>query len=141
MKKPFSSWLGAGVLTAGVLAVALAQASNASEQKVPLALTNKGLVATKIITQPAASTVVAGEAMAHSCAGCHGTLGRLGDEYFMPLAGMPQGQFVSTMVDFREGKRPGTLMGHVAYAFSDAEIKAMAVYFEAVKPLPEGVEP
>ncbi|APW46592.1 c-type cytochrome [Rhodoferax antarcticus] len=141
MKKPFSSWLGAGVLTAGALAVALVQASNASEPKVPLALSMQRLAATKTITEPAASTVVAGEAMAHSCAGCHGTLGRLGDEYFMPLAGMPQGQFVRTMVDFREGKRPGTLMGLVAHAFSDAELKAMAVYFAAVKPLPEGVKP
>ena len=89
----------------------------------------------------AASAVVAGEAMAHSCAACHGTQGRLGDESFMPLAGMPQAQFVRTMADFREDKRPSTLMGHVAKGFNDAELAAMAVYFAAVKPLPEGVKP
>ncbi len=82
---------------------------------------------------------VVGEAMAHTCAACHGTQGRLGDESFMPLAGMPEQQFVRTMQDFREDKRPSTLMGHVAKGFSDVELKAMAVYFAAVQP--EGVQP
>lgn len=73
--------------------------------------------------------------MAHSCAACHGTNGQLGDEYFMPLAGMPVQQFVTTMTDFREGKRPATLMGHVAKGFTDADLKAMGEFFAAVKPL------
>lgn len=73
-----------------------------------------------------------GEALAHTCAACHGTLGRLGDESFMPLANMPVNQFVTTMIDFREGRRPATLMGHVAQGFSDAEIRAMAEFFTAV---------
>lgn len=71
--------------------------------------------------------------MAHSCAACHGTNGQLGDEFFMPLAGMPVQQFVTTMTDFREGKRPATLMGHVAKGFTDADIKAMGEFFAAVK--------
>ena len=74
--------------------------------------------------------------MAHSCAACHGTNGQLGDEYFMPLAGMPVQQFVATMADFREGKRAATLMGHVARGFTDADLKAMGEFFAAVKPLP-----
>lgn len=77
--------------------------------------------------------------MAHTCAACHGTLGRLGDESFMPLAGMPERQFVATMIDFREGKRPATLMGHVAQGFSDIEIQAMAHFFAAVPP--QGKQP
>jgi sulfide dehydrogenase cytochrome subunit len=140
MKKLSSAWLGAGLLTAGVLAVALMQASNDSEQKVPPALMDKGQIAPKTVVTPPAAAVVAGEAMAHSCAACHGTQGRLGDESFMPLAGMPQAQFVGTMADFREDKRPSTLMGHVARGFNDVELAAMAVYFAAVKPLPEGVK-
>ncbi len=79
--------------------------------------------------------------MAHSCAACHGTQGRLGDESFMPLAGMPQGQFVRSMVDFRQDKRPATLMGIVAKGFTDAEINAMGSYFAAVKPMSEGAKP
>lgn len=77
--------------------------------------------------------------MAHSCAGCHGTLGRLGYESFVPLAGMPLHQFTTSMVDFREGKRPATLMGHVAQGFNDAEIRAMGEFFANVKP--EGSQP
>lgn len=72
--------------------------------------------------------------MAHSCAACHGTNGQLGDEYFKPLAGMPVQQFVRTMVDFREGKRSSTLMGHVAKGFTDADLKAMGEFFAAQKP-------
>lgn len=79
-----------------------------------------------------------GDVMAHSCAACHGTNGQLGDEAFMPLAGMPVEQFVRTMKDFREGKRPATLMGHVARGFTDAQLLAMAEFFAAQKPLQGG---
>lgn len=75
-----------------------------------------------------------GEAIAHTCAACHGTQGRLGDEAFMPLAGMPAPQFVQSMQDFRSGKRPATLMGLVARGFSDADLRAMAEYFERQAP-------
>jgi sulfide dehydrogenase cytochrome subunit len=78
------------------------------------------------------AATISGEAMAHTCAACHGTVGRLADESFMPLAGMPKRQFVTTMIDFREGRRPATLMGHVAQGFSDAEIQAMAEFFATV---------
>lgn len=118
-------------LFAGGLAL-LSYAANESGPKAPLAGTLKGLAAMN-------SAAISGEAMAHTCAACHGTLGRLGDESFMPLAGMPASQFINTMVDFREGKRPATLMGHVAQGFSDAEIRAMAAFFAAVKP--QGSQP
>ncbi|CAZ89037.1 putative cytochrome c subunit of the sulfide dehydrogenase FccA [Thiomonas arsenitoxydans] len=75
-----------------------------------------------------------GAAMAQTCAGCHGTDGRLHAAAFMPLAGMPKAQLAQAMRDFRDGKRPSTLMGHVAQGFSNGEIDAMASYFAAVKP-------
>lgn len=87
-------------------------------------------------TSPAAnSKPVSAALMAHSCAACHGTNGQLGDESFMPLAGMPVKQFVTTMGDFRTGKRPATLMGHVAKGFTDADLQAMGEFFAAVPPL------
>lgn len=87
---------------------------------------------------PATATLppVSGEALAHTCAACHGTQGRLGDEAFMPLAGMPAAQFVATMRDFRSGARPATLMGHVARGLGDDELRAMADYFERQSPAP-----
>jgi sulfide dehydrogenase cytochrome subunit len=111
---------------AGGLAL-LSYAANKSEPKPPLALKNVAIEAIENIA-------ISGELMAHSCAACHGTLGRLGDESFMPLAGMPLRQFTTSMVDFRTGKRPATLMGHVAQGFSDAEIRAMGEFFAAIKP-------
>lgn len=83
-------------------------------------------------TQPAPQP--GGAAMAHTCAGCHGTQGRLGTVEFVPLAGLPEGEFMGAMRDFRSGKRAATLMGHVARGFSDDELKAMARYFASVRP-------
>ena len=80
----------------------------------------------------AALPAPAGEAIAHTCAACHGTRGQLGDEAFMPLAGMPRTQFVRTMQDFRSGARPSTLMGHVADGFTDADLQALGTYFESL---------
>ena len=80
----------------------------------------------------AANVPEPGELMGHTCAACHGTYGRLGDEAFVPLAGMPVKQFVRSMRDFREGKRPSTLMGHVANGFNDAELQAMGVFFVSI---------
>ena len=83
---------------------------------------------------PGPKTAPAGAAIAQTCAGCHGTEGRLKAAAFMPLAGMPRAQFVQAMRDFRSGQRPATLMRHVAEGFSDGEIDAMAAYFVNVKP-------
>jgi sulfide dehydrogenase cytochrome subunit len=102
-------------------------------------LTAKAL-AQNAVTAPATTPVAAANTapvpvstMAHSCAACHGTYGQLGDESFAPLAGMPSGQFVKTMIDFREGRRPATLMGHVAKGFSDEDLKGMGAFFAAQK--------
>lgn len=70
--------------------------------------------------------------LTHSCAGCHGTNGRVSDAAFMPLAGMPQQEFINTMLDFRNDKRTGTLMGHVAKGYSEAEIALMASYYASL---------
>lgn len=83
---------------------------------------------------PGPSAAPGAAAMAQTCAGCHGTDGRLRAAAFMPLAGMPKAQLVQAMRDFRDGKRPATLMRHVAEGFSDGEIDAMASYFVNVKP-------
>jgi len=75
-----------------------------------------------------------GEMMGNTCAGCHGTHGRLVNEAFVPLAGMKESTFIKAMTDFRSGARPATLMGHVARGYSDEQIKAMAEFFAKVKP-------
>ena len=82
---------------------------------------------------PAHAAEPSGAAMAATCAGCHGTDGKLATVEMMPLAGMAETEFVRAMQDFRSGKRQSTLMGHVAKGFTDSEVRAMARYFASVK--------
>jgi cytochrome c553 len=84
--------------------------------------------------QKSSTAAKAGEILAHTCAGCHGTNGTLENEAFMPLAGMPEQEFVKTMLDFRDGARQSTLMGTVANGLSEQQIRDMARYFMEVSP-------
>jgi|GEM_PF-1007041 len=137
----------AGAVGLTVQERALAQARvQATAQATPQAQTNAGTPAGPAAgsagTAPPSPALnpnpVPASVMAHTCAACHGTNGQLGDEAFKPLAGMPVQQFVRTMIDFREGRRPATLMGHVAKGFTDADLQAMGEFFAAVAPLVDG---
>jgi sulfide dehydrogenase cytochrome subunit len=69
-------------------------------------------------------------AMAAACAPCHGTNGRpVAGSTVPPLAGRAKDEIVDLMAQFREGKRPATLMQQIAKGYSDAEVGAMADYF------------
>jgi sulfide dehydrogenase cytochrome subunit len=128
--------LGWTLMVALGATVAASLAVKAVAQAAPQAAVSAATPAAAAPTPTTNPNPVPASVMAHSCAACHGTNGQLGDEYFMPLAGMPVQQFVATMTDFREGKRAATLMGHVARGFTDADLKAMGEFFAAVKPLP-----
>lgn len=124
-------WALAVLCTAAAAASWLRMPESQARTTTPMTLTPAPAApapASPLATLPAP----AGEAMAHTCAACHGTRGQIGDEAFMPLAGMPRTQFVRTMQDFRSGARPSTLMGHVADGFTDADLQAMAAYFESL---------
>lgn len=71
-----------------------------------------------------------GKAMAWQCAPCHGTNGQEFLEAMPPLAGMSVEQFTKAMIAYREGTRPAIIMDRVARGFTDAEIDAMAVWFQ-----------
>jgi len=86
-----------------------------------------------VLPTPSQAAEPTGIAMAHTCAGCHGTHGKLGTVEFVPLAGLTESEFLRAMRDFRAGKRPSTLMGQVANGFSDSEMQAMARYFANIK--------
>jgi sulfide dehydrogenase cytochrome subunit len=136
---PLRKVLGWTLMVAIGATVATSLAVKAIAQTAPKAVAPAAAVTAAAPTLSAPSPAsnpapVLASTMAHSCAACHGTHGELGDEYFMPLAGMPVQQFVRTMTDFREGKRAATLMGHVAKGFTDADLKAMGEFFAAVKP-------
>ena len=68
--------------------------------------------------------------LAANCAACHGTQGRpAAGSPLTGLAGRPAGELVQIMTQFKEGKRPATLMHQIAKGYSDTEIAAMADYF------------
>ena len=110
-------------------------ARSMSEQDIELAINFIKSLPAKQAQPMLSGNTEHGKQLYQSCAACHGTNGQLGDEFFVPLAGMPVNQFVKTMKDFKEGRRPATLMGHVANGFTDADLKQMAEFFAAVPPL------
>ncbi len=83
------------------------------------------------LTQAADLSKPDGEMLSHTCAACHGTYGHFDDDYMPPLAGMSEERFVESMVAFRNGSRPATIMDRVAKALTDEEIEAMAEFFAA----------
>jgi len=73
-----------------------------------------------------------GRDVAANCASCHGTDGR--SRGGIPsLVGQDRLNLVQQMRDFRDGKRPSTIMQQLAKGYSDAEIEAAAAYLSAQK--------
>jgi len=80
-----------------------------------------------------AADPASGRDIAANCANCHGTNGR--SVGVMPvLAGRPQGELVVIVREFRDGKRPSTVMQQLAKGYTDAQIEAVATYLAAQKP-------
>jgi len=71
--------------------------------------------------------------LSNTCAGCHGTAGVSAGESTPNLAGLPSEYFRRTMQQYKSGERYSTIMGRIARGYSDAEIEAMAVFFEKQK--------
>jgi len=87
---------------------------------------------TQAQTGPAAVDLRAAGYLAANCANCHGTQGR-SQSSLASLAGMPAAALGQSMRDFRDGKRPATLMHQLAKGYTDEQIDAMAAYFAAQK--------
>ena len=69
---------------------------------------------------------------ASACANCHGTNGNAlaGSE---PLAGMKREDIVQKMLDFKNGRKPATVMHQLSKGYTDEQIAAIAAYFAAQK--------
>lgn len=68
--------------------------------------------------------------LAANCAACHGTDGKPADGSTVgSLAGKPSAEIRSTMAQYKEGKRPATVMHQLAKGYTDEEIQALAEYF------------
>jgi len=74
------------------------------------------------------------QALAATCANCHGTQGRAVEGASVPgLAGMPASYLVEQLKAFKAGTRPATVMHQLAKGYSDAQIDTIAAYFAAQK--------
>ena len=70
---------------------------------------------------------------ASTCSGCHGASGPV-----PVLQGRPAADVADAMRDFREGRRPATVMDRIARGFSEDEARAIAA---AVVAVPEAKAP
>jgi cytochrome subunit of sulfide dehydrogenase len=74
------------------------------------------------------------QALAATCANCHGTQGQAVPNASVPgLAGLPASYVVEQMKAFKAGTRPATVMHQLAKGYSEAQIDAIAAYYAAQK--------
>ena len=73
-------------------------------------------------------------ALAATCFTCHGTDGRSVGGVPPSLAGQNKAVMLQQLKDFKEGKRPGTIMPQHAKGYTDAQLEQIAGYFAAIKP-------
>lgn len=74
--------------------------------------------------------------LAATCSACHGTDGRSVGGVPPSLAGQSKNYLLQQMKDFRDGKRPATIMHQHAKGYTDAQLDLIAGYFASVKPGP-----
>jgi sulfide dehydrogenase cytochrome subunit len=73
-----------------------------------------------------------GRDLAASCAICHGTSGV--NAGGMPnLAAQPKDYLVRQLRDFRDGKRPATVMHQIAKGLTEEQIELVSAYWSAQK--------
>jgi cytochrome c553 len=82
--------------------------------------------------QSAAPSPLQVRSWAAGCANCHGTNG-VAEAGHVSLAGQNAEMLLKNLLDYKEGRRPATLMHQLAKGYSDAELKAIANYFAAQK--------
>ena len=70
--------------------------------------------------------------LAASCANCHNTNGRSVASTAV-IAGQPKEILVKALRDFKEDKRPATIMHQLTKGYTDEQIDLIAAYFAAQK--------
>jgi sulfide dehydrogenase cytochrome subunit len=99
------------------------------KKKIVLAAALASLCAPVFAQAPDADT---SRSLAAPCALCHGTNG-VNAGGLPNIAGMPREYIVQQLRDFRDGKRPATIMHQVAKGYTEPQFAALAEYFAAQK--------
>jgi len=91
------------------------------------------LLATALFALPLVATAQDARSLAATCANCHGPSGRSVTTEVTALAGMPKEQIAQRMREFKEGKRPATIMHQLAKGYTDQQIDLIADYLAGQK--------
>jgi sulfide dehydrogenase cytochrome subunit len=91
-----------------------------------------GGVAAQVSAQGAAQA----RGLVAACFTCHGTDGRSVGGVPPSLAGQSRNDLLQAMKEFRDGKRPATIMHQQAKGYTDRELEVIAAYFAGIKPGP-----
>lgn len=87
-----------------------------------------------VLAQDSGKEALYTRSLAASCAGCHGTDGKVVQgSTVTSLAGLDRAYFIAQMTAFKSGTRTATVMHQISKGFSDAQIASMAGYFSAQK--------
>jgi sulfide dehydrogenase cytochrome subunit len=70
-----------------------------------------------------------GQMLSASCAGCHGTDGHSPGS-IPDISGKSADFIRASLMEFKSGQRPSTVMGRQAKGYTDEEIQLIAEYFE-----------
>jgi len=99
---------------------------------------HKKILAAALVLAPLTATAQSPAApaiardLAAACAICHGTNGV--NAGGMPtLAGQSRDNLVQQMRDFRDGKRPATIMHQIAKGYTEEQYQQLAGFFAAQK--------
>jgi len=89
------------------------------------------MLCTMAVAKAASSAeITRGMMLSNSCAACHGTDGI--SPGAIPSINGKSADFISQALhDFREGKRPATVMGRHAGGYTDEEIELITDYFSS----------
>ena len=86
------------------------------------------------ITPTAAADAQYVRSLAATCFTCHGTDGRSVGGVPPSLAGQNKDYLLKQLQEFRDGKRPATIMHQHAKGYTDEQLNLIAGYFAAVIP-------
>lgn len=73
-----------------------------------------------------------GQAIAFTCAGCHGTNG-VSEGVAPSIGGEDAEELYEMMKEFKSGEEEGTIMNRIAKGYSDESLRAVAEYYSKIK--------
>ena len=88
------------------------------------------LVTASAFALPAQAQVNQVRVWAAACANCHGTDGRA-QAGMESLAGKDKDDMLQKLLDFKNGRKPATLMHQIAKGYSDEQLAQISAYFAA----------